>query len=55
MQRPGRITKDSGLVLQESLQATINQLVSKIDASHSVNIQDTVKSIQIILPLNIIN
>ena len=32
--------------MQESLQATINQLVSKIDPFHSVNIQDTVKSIQ---------
>ena len=30
----------------ESLQATINQLESKIDALHSVNIRDTVKSIQ---------
>ena len=32
--------------MQESLQATINQLASKIDALHSVNIRDTVKSIQ---------
>ena len=32
--------------MQESFQATINQLASKIDALHSVNIQDTVKSVQ---------
>ena len=32
--------------MQESLQATVNQLASKIDALHSVNIQDTVKGIQ---------
>ena len=32
--------------MQESLQATINHLASKVDALHSVNIQDTVKSIQ---------
>ena len=32
--------------MQESLQATINQLASKIDALHSMNIQNTVKSIQ---------